>query len=1010
MPAYLITALLLLLTIPPRLSAAEPVPGRLTDNLTRTFAEKAGTDTISVIIYLQDDLDLAAMDNQLTLASAGKKKRHETVIAALQSTAAESQTPIISLLERGIEGGAVIRYRSFWINNTIAVTGTVGFLADLSTKSGIDWMTLDRVRWLELGPEKRGAGINASTHPDTLRAKSYPIRSLGLDGLWDKGLTGKGILVCAIGSGIDGSHEMLSPKWRGHNGASAEESWFDPISGSNFPFDDEPNSPTHGTSVMGIMVAGERTLGVAYDAQWIGAKVFDNQNLTNDGASTTKDSWLIAAFQWAADPDGNPETTVDVPDVINNSWGTLGEYSEDICQEKLWLLIDRIEAAGTVVLFSAGNEGPDLWSIGSPASRAVSPVNAFAVGSVDSLGKLSPFSSRGPSACDSIAIKPNICAPGQEVFSIVGSQYLYKYTYLNGTSFAAPYVAGLVALIKQANPTLTPDEIKTIIQETAADAGQPGPDYGYGYGVINPEAIFERVGEPEFPVIYTKNVELTEAIGDGNGYIDPGETINFVVPVYNSGSAASDLNVTLATDNPAITIEDGEASYGNIERLGSGSNEDDPFIFSVALNTVTGSQLVFRLYYTANGGEVSDSFQVTLTIAPPVENLRNHSAGSFLFSFTNYGQYGGNIGQAHLGQGLRYPGNAPYTMLHRASLLVGTSSLKVSDGIHDFDFAPAPGGPIKMLTGSARADEIGIAYIREKNEGQLNSIGVRIKQTSMVWKDAPDNDFVILEYKVANPYTAAIQGLYIGIYADWDIPDSLPTRNAVLYDQEMKLGYSYNPQQPQFGAGGLMLLGDSRASGHRAVRNADYIHQGYSDNAIFSFMSGGFTRAEADSLDDWSQILSSGPHTIPAGDTLTVAWAFVVGDNIADLLTNAAAAATKYDETINLAAETAEQVSGAPGLPKAFSLAQNHPNPFNPGTTIEYIIPDDGNTRRVSLNVYDIRGKLVATLVNAEQSGGSYSVEWNGTDRNGSQVASGVYFYRISADEFTSIRKMVLLK
>ena len=65
---------------------------------------------------------------------------------------------------------------------------------------------------------------------------------------------------------------------------------------------------------------------------------------TEEGASTTKDSWMISAFQWALDPDGNPETTVDVPDVINNSYGTTGEYNEDICRQLMWRMIDRVEA------------------------------------------------------------------------------------------------------------------------------------------------------------------------------------------------------------------------------------------------------------------------------------------------------------------------------------------------------------------------------------------------------------------------------------------------------------------------------------------------------------------------------------------------------------------------------------------------------------------------------------------------------------------------------------------
>ena len=96
-------------------------------------------------------------------------------------------------------------------------------------------------------------------------------------------------------------------------------------------------------------------------------------------------------------------------------------------------------------------------------------------------------------------------------------------------------------------------------------------------------------------------------------------------------------------------------------------------------------------------------------------------------------------------------------------------------------------------------------------------------------------------------------------------------------------------------------------------------------------------------------------------------------------------------------------------LPKAFSLAQNSPNPFNPSTTVSYSVPE-GKSAQVSLNIYDIRGKLVRTLVNEVKVAGSYSVMWNGVDSRGRNVASGVYFYRIQAGNFQQTRKMVLLK
>ncbi|MCH8875006.1 T9SS type A sorting domain-containing protein [candidate division KSB1 bacterium] len=87
---------------------------------------------------------------------------------------------------------------------------------------------------------------------------------------------------------------------------------------------------------------------------------------------------------------------------------------------------------------------------------------------------------------------------------------------------------------------------------------------------------------------------------------------------------------------------------------------------------------------------------------------------------------------------------------------------------------------------------------------------------------------------------------------------------------------------------------------------------------------------------------------------------------------------------------------------KNYSLFQNYPNPFNPITTITYQIPRSGN---VSLKVYDVRGRLIEILVNEKQDAGVHKIEWDASD-----LSSGVYFYTISADDFRSVRKSLLLK
>jgi hypothetical protein len=91
------------------------------------------------------------------------------------------------------------------------------------------------------------------------------------------------------------------------------------------------------------------------------------------------------------------------------------------------------------------------------------------------------------------------------------------------------------------------------------------------------------------------------------------------------------------------------------------------------------------------------------------------------------------------------------------------------------------------------------------------------------------------------------------------------------------------------------------------------------------------------------------------------------------------------------------------------SLSQNYPNPFNPTTTIDYLVPD-GGAHLVRLVVYDVRGARVRTLVDREQAGGKYAVEWDGRNDQGQAVGSGVYFYRLVERNYTRTRKMILLK
>jgi hypothetical protein len=102
---------------------------------------------------------------------------------------------------------------------------------------------------------------------------------------------------------------------------------------------------------------------------------------------------------------------------------------------------------------------------------------------------------------------------------------------------------------------------------------------------------------------------------------------------------------------------------------------------------------------------------------------------------------------------------------------------------------------------------------------------------------------------------------------------------------------------------------------------------------------------------------------------------------------------------------SAEGESGQ--LPSSFGLAQNYPNPFNPMTVIRYSL---AQRAQVSIAIFNILGQEVTTLVDEAQRAGAYETTWDGTDRSGQRVCSGIYFYRITVGDFSETRKMVLLK
>ena len=320
------------------------------------------------------------------------------------------------------------------------------------------------------------------------------------------------------------------------------------------------------------------TIGVAFGAQWIAARAIVSGGNAN------------LAFQWLADPDGDPNTIDDVPDVISNSWG----YHDFSCPQYQWYQIDNCEAAGIVVVFAAGNRSsgdPYPESMWAPASRITTEYNTFSVGAVNGNSDNFPiadFSARGPSQCDHLTIKPEVVAPGVNVRSSVPGGGYQQYGW-SGTSMACPHVAGTVALLRQYNPNASVDTIKWAIMQSATDLGQDGEDNTYGYGIINALGALNLLPANEVPNLYVYGSVIHEPNDD---YPDPGEDVDLILTLANSGVDATNVFAVLSTDDPYAEVTQDSAFYGDIAMGEQQNNEDQPFEISF-------DESCFRSIFTA---------------------------------------------------------------------------------------------------------------------------------------------------------------------------------------------------------------------------------------------------------------------------------------------------------------------------------------------------------------------------------------------------------------------------
>jgi subtilisin family serine protease len=433
-----------------------------------------GQGRLPIVLVLNEQLDVASLDARLERAHATRAQRHQIVVESAQEVAQRTQAPLLAKLRELETRGHVTPAQPYWVMNAVGTHATVEAILTLAAFPGVR-SVLDGHPPIELIAP---VGPMQPTGPVGPAAVEPGLTDIRADFLWNLGYTGTGRIVCNLDTGVEGTHPAYNTRWRGNRaGVLAAHAWHSPTLRAPAPRDGNG----HGTHTMGTMCGDDGTnrVGVAPTADWIASDSIAGSNLTQIRLDA------IAGFQWCADPDANPATVVDVPDVSSNSWG-FSPFFHGVaaCDQSFWQAIDVAEAAGVCVVFAAGNEGSrGAGSLRTPCDRETPTASSFSVGALNvGSATIASFSSLGPSGCAGSPIKPEVCAQGNSVRSAIrGGGYGLN----SGTSMACPHVAGAATLLRQVDPNLSSAQVKSLLFDSANDLGAVGEDNTYGKGRIN---------------------------------------------------------------------------------------------------------------------------------------------------------------------------------------------------------------------------------------------------------------------------------------------------------------------------------------------------------------------------------------------------------------------------------------------------------------------------------------------------------------------------------------------
>jgi subtilisin family serine protease len=754
---------------------------RITGDLHQKLENSAPGEMIRINITLNEKFDSQALIREAQTKSPSERRSY--VISVLKSFTQLSQKGVLAQINTFQRSQQIKKVTTYWIANVINCYATPAAIRQLANRNDIASIDYDEYR-IVLEPREYENRKFEPAHPDS-REITWNVLKINADDVWALGFNGEGVIVSVIDTGVNYNHVDLNdhvwedPDYPNHG--------YDFANNDNDPMDDHGHGTHCSGTVAGDGTAGSQT-GVAPEATIMCCKVLDS-----GGGGNESDVW--DAIEFSVEHGAN---------VLSLSLGWQHSWNPN---RSVWRqTFDNALAAGVIASVAAGNEGDQQGSYPIPdnvrtpgdlpppwlhpdqtLTGGVSGI--ICVGATNSSDNVAGFSSRGPLDWSAIApyndypynpemglIRPDICSPGVDIKSLAYNSNTGYESGWNGTSMATPANAGMIALMLQKNPNLTPADIDETIEETAVVLS-PGKNNTSGSGRIDALAAIEATSFPG-PSYYSHTIN--DPSGNNNGELDPGESVTLTLAMANfSDETFNNVTVDLSTESEFITITDGTEYFGNFA-MEDIIEIEDAFAFDVA-NDIPGGEAVKFIVTAHNDDETwESSFTVT--------------ANGVLFTITDFtivdysGNNNGGLDPGETADILIETTNAGQIDAPGATATLTSSDPDITINSASFDFGTLEAGESATATFNITVSgnaQIGssVELVYELTSGYYDFINSFFPKVGMIVEDFETGDFSSFDWEFAGEanWSVVNSGAWEGTYA---------ARSGVIGDSqssEMKL-------------------------------------------------------------------------------------------------------------------------------------------------------------------------------------------------------------------------------